>query len=253
MTADEYLQSILAKYAVATGENSPAARAGNALYPVIQRWAGQFLLEVRYSGSYAKGTAVRGITDVDLFISLHPLRPGTLKEVYQNLVAFLAREGFSPDQRNVSVRISYSGVSVDLVPGKKQEGNTSDHSLYRRRRDTWIKTNVNVHIQTVSQSGRADEIRILKIWRRLHGLDFPSFYLELATLRALEGRWRGQLAENVFAALNYLGASLASDRILDPANTNNVVSDDLTLAEKQKVAAQARTSAAKSTWSEIVW
>jgi hypothetical protein len=116
-----------------------------------------------------------------------------------------------------------------------------------------MKTNVNVHLQTVSQSGRVDEIRVLKIWRRLHGLDFPSFYLELATIRALEGRLRGRLADNVFAALNYLGARLASDRILDPANTNNVVSDDLTVAEKLKVAAQARASAAKSNWSQIVW
>jgi hypothetical protein len=253
MTSDEYLRWILANYLVPTGDNSPAVQAGRALYPVIQNWAGRFLLEVTYSGSYAKGTATRGTTDVDLFISLDASLSDSLKDVYWSLFKFLRDSGMSPEARNVSVRVAYGTTSVDLVPGKQQPGNPGYHSLYRRRLDTWMQTNVTKHIETVRGSSRMDEIKIVKIWRRLHQLDFPSFYLELAVIRGLQGRWSGQLASNVLEALNYLSTCLVNDRILDPANTNNVVSDDLSLMDKQKVAAQAKLAASQPSWDRIVW
>ena len=74
---------------------------------------------------------------------------------------------------------------MDLVPGKRQNALSDDHSLYRRKADTWTKTNVLTHARTVVGAGRADEIRILKLWRNQKGLDLPSFYLELSVIRAL--------------------------------------------------------------------
>ncbi len=178
MTADEYVLSVIARYQVSTGPGSAVARAGQSLYPIIQQWANQNLLRVTYSGSYAKGTAILGGTDVDLFISLSHQTSENLRDIYLKLVRFLTARGFSPRQQNVSVGVLISGISVDLVPGKKQSGASSDHSLYRRKANTWTQTNVATHISLVQNSGRLDEIRALKIWRQLHGLDFPSIYLE---------------------------------------------------------------------------
>ena len=42
-------------------------------------------------------------------------------------------------------------------------------------------------------------------------------------------------------------------RYVDPANTNNVVSDDCTKAEKVAIAGKARESLAKKVWNDIVW
>jgi hypothetical protein len=39
---------------------------------------------------------------------------------------------------------------------------------------------------------------------------------------------------------------------MDPANTNNVISDDLTAAEKAKVVAAARQALAATDWNQIV-
>jgi hypothetical protein len=44
MTADEYLQAILARKAVDTGLFSPVRGVQTVLQPVIQQWAGRFLL-----------------------------------------------------------------------------------------------------------------------------------------------------------------------------------------------------------------
>jgi hypothetical protein len=53
--------------------------------------------------------------------------------------------------------------------------------------------------------------------------------------------------------LRTVGSSLTSTRIVDPASTNNALSDDLTQAEKQRVAAQAGQSAREQSWGSIIW
>lgn len=253
MTGDDYLASILQKYAVITGVGSPSHSERQALLPVIQGWAGDYLLSFDYSGSFAKGTCVKGSTDVDFFISLDPQTPFTLKEIYDKLYDYLSGKGYSARKQNVSISLSHNSLSVDLTPGKKQAGYTNDHSIFRNKAQTWTQTNVLQHINIVAQSGRIDEIKLTKIWRNLSRLDFPSFYLELSVINALYSKYRNQLASNFLTALNYLSTDFVNARIVDPANSNNVVSDDLTQAEKQLIASAATISKSKAYWSEIVW
>ncbi len=253
MTADQYVENILSKYAVSTGPYSAAERAANAVAPAIRQWAGQWLAELRYSGSYAKGTAISIGTDVDLFISLLSATSGTLAEIYQNLYNLASQQGWQPQRQNVSIGITYGNTRLDLVPGKIQQGYQNYHSLYVSKRRSWTQTNVSLHLDTVTNSGRVREIRAIKIWRTLRGLDFPSFYLELFVIEALKFKPRDQLAANVLAAINAIAGSLAATRIVDPANSNNVVSDDLTAAEKSAISAQARLPAGESHWGRIIW
>ena len=253
MTPDQYLLSVLAKYRVPLTASIAANRARQALNPLISKWANQYLLAILFSGSYAKGTVVRGGTDLDLFISVSPTTPETLREIYQTLLNALKAHFILPRRQDVSIGIKYQGLKIDIVPGKKRPGNTLDHSLYRSKAGTWIQTNVLKHIAHVRKSGRVNEIRALKIWRQLHSLDFPSFYLELAVIRALSGRWSNQLADNVLTVLDFFANNLTNARIVDPANTNNIVSDDLTVAEKRSIANQARLSESMAYWSQVLW
>lgn len=253
MTGDEYVLSVVGRYGVATGPGSRSERVGQAIAPLTREWAGQCFAQVAFSGSYAKGTAVSLASDLDLFISLVAHCNGTLRELYESLQAFLGRKGLNPRPQNVSLRIQWDGANVDLVPGRRQDNYGSDHSLYRRKANTWTKTNVDTHIRIVAASGRRDEIRALKIWRERHGLEFPSLYLELMTLRALHGKWGGQPASNVWTILEYLRDNMTSARVEDPANTNNILSDDLTDTEKRAVAAVARDSLSKQRWEDVIW
>ena len=204
-------------------------------------------MSVEPSGSFAKGTAVRSGTDIDLFISLSFNTPETLKGIYNTLFAALSNSALQPRRQDVSIGIRIaSAYDVDLVPARKQGLLGNDHSLYSARRDTWMQTNVTKHIALIQTCGRLDEIRLMKIWRNRRHLDFPSFFLELATIRALAGR-RPALSNNVVATLEFLRDHLRNVRIVDPANTNNVVSDTLSDAAKQAVAVAARAALA-STW-----
>ncbi len=251
MTADSYLQAILAREAVDTSATSPVRGVQAVLQPALNEWAGSQLRAVHPSGSFAKGTANRSGTDIDLFVSLKTDTTSTLKEIYTTLFNKLKEKGYTPKPQNVSINVRVGGYDVDLVPARHQGGNSEDHSLYRRRADTWTQTNVPKHIATVFNAGRTSESRILKLWRNQKQLDFPSFYLELTVIDALSGA-RGTLSDNVWTVLEYLRDRFSKARVVDPANTNNVISDDLSDADKLKIEIAASQARRAKDWNEIV-
>lgn len=253
VTPDQYVESVLAKYAVPRGPNSPAEQLGTTVAGPVRSWAGEQLNVLEYSGSYAKETGVRGISDVDVFISLKSDTKETLKDLYEMLFSLAQQNGWSPRRQNVSVGVTVNGTRGDLVPGKVQAGYKNYHSLYVRKQDSWTQTNVTLHVDSVRNSGRLKEIRAIKIWRLLHNLEFPSLYLELLVIDILSGRSRSTVAENVLHALRTISSSLVSTRVVDPANTNNILSDDLTQAEKLRVASMAAQSAREQFWEKIIW
>jgi hypothetical protein len=245
------LQAILNREAVDTGPYSPVRNVQATLNPIIREWAGRFLSDISPSGSFAKGTANRSGTDIDLFMSLTEDTPETLKEIYNKLFARMTEKGYTPKRQNVSINVMVNGYDVDLVPARRQDAYSQDHSLFRRKADTWTKTNVATHIRHVSQSGRTQEARVLKLWRNQKALDFPSFYLELTVINALSGS-RASTFDNVWKVFQYLRDSFSNARVVDPANTNNVISDDLTAAERGQIKTAAERALAAKDWNEIV-
>jgi tRNA nucleotidyltransferase (CCA-adding enzyme) len=110
----QYLQSVLTQQTV--GIVAPL----NALYhftPILHQWGNSHVLDVKLSGSNAKGTAVKCSADVDLFISIATTCPNSLSEIYNALfVYFVGPNGYNPRKQNVSIRVNFSGGTVDLVP-----------------------------------------------------------------------------------------------------------------------------------------
>jgi len=253
MTGDEYILSILKRYEVPRGPESAAEQAASRIAPKIQRWAGEWLASLSYSGSYAKQTAVRGITDVDLFISLKSEMPGTLKKIYDELFTLAALHGWNPRRRDVAIGISINDLNLDLIPGRAQAGYESYHDLYWLRSDSSRQTNVNLHVDTVAKSHRLGEIQAIKIWRHIHQLDWPSLYLEFFVINALTGKDTDSPALNLLHVLDAIGETLETTCIVDPANPDSVLSNDLTPEEKKTIAEQAKKSAAQQHWEDIIW
>ncbi len=253
LNPDRYLFQVLYRYRVNEMRRMAALRTARSLFPMIRQWAGPYLRSLDFSGSMRKGTAVLGTTDLDLFISLAHEWPDKLGDIYASLLYVARQNSLSPVPQNVSIRISYQGYDIDLVPARRLPFSTTYHSLYRRKIGRWTQTNVQRHISYVRNSGRLWEIRATKIWRSLHGLDFSSFLLELAVIDALTGARVGLTAKNFSEVLYYLGYVFPGARLVDPANTSNVVSDDLTAAEKQEIASRAQISLALGDLWKVIW
>jgi hypothetical protein len=167
--SDAYIEAVLARHLYQPGSLVPYAI--DAVIGKLKQWAGTNLNRIVFTGSVPKLTAVSGTTDVDIFVSLSENTPHTLEEIYDKLYDKASSEGWIPRRQNVSIRISYLGVGIDLVPGRLQPGYTYYHWLWKRKQQTWQQTAPEIHVDKVRDSGRTKEIRAVKIWRKNHALE----------------------------------------------------------------------------------
>jgi len=253
VNANSYLSCIIKKYLFLEEEHSKLQSRIKPLKGQIRQWANQHLIRIIPSGSFLKGTAIKGgSVDIDLLISLKNQTSGTLKEIYESLYEFLC-QFYCPRKQNVSIGIVFNGIKVDLVPAKRQPNASYPHSIYFSKRDTWTMTNIHKHINIIKKSPHKHIIILLKIWCLLHQLDFPSFLLELTVLEALKKRPIMGLERKFITVLKYLIEQFYSTKIYDPANTNNIVSDTITDDQKMHIIQIAKLSYECDCWEKIVW
>ena len=252
-----YVKGVVDKYALPDSLNSTEkSNVFNPLCIHIDNWAirnGFSLTDMKLSGSRAKGTAITLSSDLDIFISISSTVNTQLATIYNSLYDYMRSQNIQSRKQNVSIGVSYINKDVDLVPGIRQSQYGDDHSLYKSKQKTWTQTNITTHISTVRNSNRSVEIMATKIWRKRHGLDFPSLFTELSVIEATKYSKYDDYDKNFLTVLEWLSENITSVRIIDTANTNNVISDDLTDSEKSSIANKARESRQKKNWSDIIW
>jgi hypothetical protein len=251
-TVDQYAASIVEKYHVAADTGSPSHRAVDQIIPMLKQWGKQYLLGITLSGAYAKNTAISLSSHVDVLIALSPVPNMEMKNIYWSLFEYLTDRDLRPRTRHATIQVQSKGLMVDLIPAYRERG-TSGLLLFNKKLGAAVHTDVAEHVHLVANSGRQQEICALKIWRERNTLEFPSWYLELTVLRALESERFGQLADNVITTLRYLAGRFEQTSVRDPANADNIVSDDLSAAEKKAIAKAARKALYDENWKKIIW
>jgi len=223
-----------------------------ALSDLIKPWAGHYLMGTSATGSYAKGTRIRGSTDLDILVQLGPRTHPTPERIHKTLFALLKHRGLVPRSRNVSIAIQYQGLLVDLIPARQEWGSGDRVALFETERNQVTVTNIGEHVRLIRESGRIEDIKALKIWRDLRGLRFPSFYLELVVLDALRHRAHNQPGANLLGTLECLRDRFVGTPFRDPANFENRISAELSEHEQLALAAAARESLEEGSWDRIV-
>jgi hypothetical protein len=250
VTSGRYLIELAKKYSLNQREYALIRLRIKPVLSYIKSWANKYLISIIPSGSFAKRTVVRGQVDIDLLISLKHDTPGTLKSYYDSLFEVFSQLGAV--RQNVSIGIKYDNLSIDLVPARSIRG-LNLHSIYVSKQDTWMQTNVMKHISIIERSPHRHLIILFKLWRKLHDLDFPSFLLELAIIEAMQ-KHRGMFLEKKFInMLKYLESDFVDAVLVDPANSNNVISESLTLKEKERIRDKAGECLEEKYWENIIW
>ncbi|KTD25066.1 SMODS domain-containing nucleotidyltransferase [Legionella maceachernii] len=260
MTSEQYLNLIITKYNPRNLLNSSQELI--RLKTILKIWANSCYLDIIESGSRAKGTAISIASDVDYVVSLTSNcneSDGGLKSIYDSLFKRLSAEYPVVRKQNVSCRINLNNLQVDVTPAKKHNGNTNYHWIYRSESNQYHQTNMQQHINDILTSGRIQEIKIVKIWRELNKLDIPSIYLEYLIIKNIllnKPKDPNKLGSNAF----HIFTELAKDtnnplfsRVVDPANSNNILSDLITQNEKFNIIKVAKIAAQKQYWDQIVW
>jgi hypothetical protein len=254
LTTEQYAASIVEKYRVIADTNSAAHRAADEVIPVLKQWGKEHVLGITLSGAYAKNTAITLSSHVDLLIALNPVPGMEMKNIFWSLFEYLSDRELHPHTHDVAIRLQAKGLNVDLIPARREKsGNAVYNLLFNKRSGQAVRTDVARHIHLVANSGRQQEICAMKIWRERMKLDFPSLYLELTVMSALEGERFGQVADNVLSVLRYVAGKFEAAVVRDPANAENVVSNDLKESEKKAIAKAARDALYDENWKKILW
>ena len=64
---------------------------------------------------------------------------------------------------------------------------------------------------------------------------------------------KNQPAKNLWAVFQYLRDHFVDKTVIDPSNSNNIISQDLYKYEKEAIANKAKESLSKQYWKDIIW
>ncbi len=206
-----------------------------------------------YGGSFAKKTMVKCSYDLDLVLYYPADANYSIQILYESVESRLKDKGYKTQRRNVAIRLPYeNGLHVDVVTGRAVDDTYVYANLWASELAKNKQTSIKKHIDLVRKNGGfQDVVKLLKVWKTNHNLSLPTFALELAADKALAGN-TGDLENRFWTVLLYLRDSFANARLVDPANSANVVSDELQYSIKAAVQTAATISCSKKNWHEVI-
>ena len=249
MTDEEYLLGVLKSQDL--GDDSEEMKALRARRDEVEAALRAGFPEcaptIRYGGSKAKGTLVKDAYDLDLvcyFPHDDTSAGDTLEDIYSNAAGVL-EDAYIVYRKRSALRIMGLGevdFHIDVVPGRFTDDEKSDCFLHQEAGDKCrLKTNLDVHIAHVRDSGRLDAIRLLKVWKARRRLTVKQFAFELLAIKTLKGSRRdlpGQLVE-VLTAIRDAESALTVE---DPANRQGNDLSSLLAEAWPSLRAEARTA-----------
>ena len=134
-----------------------------------------------HGGSRAKGTIIREDYDLDevAYFENEDTAPGeTLEEIYENIATLLAKH-YTVRRKRSALRLSKrdgSDLRVDVVPGRYVDDTTTDVFIHQNEGSKErLKTNIELHIAHVRDSGCTDVIMLAKLWRTRNTISIKTF------------------------------------------------------------------------------
>lgn len=201
---------------------------------------------IRYAGSKAKGTMITESYDLDIVCYFPHDKDTTIKEIYDSVQKILSSK-YVIEPKSSAVRIKgidkniETDYHIDVVPGKFIDGDDGDvflHVVYGEKER--IQTNIDTHIAYVKDSGCQDVIKLMKLWKERNGIPFKTFVLEIVVVETLKGsNNKDNFPESLRKIFTFLRDEIESVRLLDPANSNNIVSESISGGDKDAVASKA--------------
>jgi hypothetical protein len=252
MTAQQYLQSLLDSQDLHEAELF-TLRALRDKVEAQLREGLTGLERVYYAGSFGKRTMIRDRYDLDLVIYWPQNCQFTLKNIHNGVGNVLKKHWTHVTPTNVGWELPFEGgFHLDVVPGRSLDSAFRYANLYWRESDSTLQTSIKVHIDTVRNSGRCDAIRLIKLWRCRKNIPFHrSLALELITIEGCSGQRSDDLPSQVWSALQYIRDNIVTKRIVDPANTNNFLSDRIPPPDKAAIQQAAQAALNSRTWQEV--
>jgi len=248
MTGNEYLQQLLESQELKEGCDELVAldNERDEVDRIIKEAYPNSYPTFTHGGSRAKGTMIREDYDLDevCYFANDDTAPGeTLEDIYEN-IAKLLEKTYGVRRKRSALRLSRKGkdVRVDVVPGRYTDTTRTDVFIHQSEGDKErLKTNLEVHISYVRNSGCTDVIKVTKLRRTRNSIGIKTFPLELLVIEVLRQDGSGDLETRFRRVLMSFAEDVDALYIEDPANpSGNDLSSALTDEIRNAVAKVAK-------------
>lgn len=257
---EEYLKNLLEAQELPKDLIEGLRDVRNSLLGIFRQEVTDEDVRYFYAGSYRKGTMILESHDLDLVIYYPCDSNKNLYEIFTEVKAILQRNGYSPREKNVALRcirkwtsMNYPNFHIDVVPAKARDDDYDYASLYKSQDDTWLQTNIFIHEEAVKETRRRNLIKLLKLWKARNGIDCTTFILELVFIRYLDTL--ESVSSNIETLLSgilcYIRDTIETIKLVDPANTNNIVSNDLSDSQRYQLHRHAKNACDAQYWSQV--
>ena len=255
METEAYLQSVLKSQTLApdSQELKDLQKHRANVEETLREHFDECFPTIRYGGSKAKGTMIRESYDLDIicYFPHDDTEAGeTLEEIYNSVREALSGK-YLVEPKASALRLKAldqknSGVDfhIDVVPGRFTDDSKTDAFLYQvsgeKKR---LKTNLDVHICHVKDSGFTEAIRLLKLWKVRNGLRVKNFPLELFTIDLLKYKKTAALEKQLKHVWEKVRDEMDEISIEDPANpTGNDLTGLLSPAIREALSSVAKAT-----------
>ncbi|MEK6583670.1 MAG: hypothetical protein AABY66_02335, partial [Nitrospirota bacterium] len=237
MTDNQYLESVIKTQCLSAEELKELEQHRLEIESLLREKIGSKPI-IKYAGSKAKGTMIKENYDLDMVCYFLSDEGRTLKELYEYVKGILsAKYIVEPKASALRIKAQSNGSKIDyhidVVPGKFIDETQKDVFLYVSTAEKErLKTNIKKHIVYISESNYKDVIKIVKLWRTRNNLRIKTFVLEILVVETLNDEKGLSLSEATICVLNNIYENIRSLKLVDPANSNNVLSDILSPSDK---------------------
>jgi len=203
------------------------------------------------AGSFKKDTMIKQHYDLDMFIIWTPgFMP--LKDLFYEVEQALNSKWKLIKKKRVGWRIPYENeFHVDVIPSI-QDIHESDYSyLYNCYKKKKLKTSMSIHIEQIEKYNRRDVIKLLKLWKYRRNVPIKTFLLEIMTHLACFNVTRRSLSVQLEKVFEYITNNIVENDFYDPANKDNIISEDISLQEKYKIRDKAYKALKRKYWGQI--
>ncbi|HVU06645.1 MAG TPA: hypothetical protein VHE10_02560 [Candidatus Paceibacterota bacterium] len=198
--------------------------------------------KIKYAGSREKGTMIRDSYDLDIVCYFPSTDTRSLKEIRQEVSDHLSQRYVMQDKASAERITNLKGAKtpesyhIDVVPGRFIEGSNDVfiHVAYGDKER--MQTNLKTHIDHIAKSGCVPVIRLVKLWSVRNNVSIKTFILELFVVEVLKGSQnKGDLRSGFIKVMEALRDNFGSMQLVDPANSNNVVSRTIDSSQRVMV------------------
>ena len=246
MKANEFLEKVLESQNLSDNQLDTLKSHREEIEEYLREKYGQEP-SIRYAGSKAKGTMIAESYDLDITCYFPSNNDSSLKELHDSVEKTLS-EGYRVIHKASAIRIKKvddeveTDYHVDVVPGRFVDGKDGDVFLHVSYGDKErIQTNLETHISFVETSKCQDIIKLVKLWKVRNNVPLKTFVLEILVVETLSGsKSKDDLARSLRSVLEEIGDKIGTIKLVDPANSNNIVSETLERSEKEIIASKAK-------------